>query len=130
MSSDSVSNFLTGIKNGYLARHRTVELSYAKILLEIGKILKKEGLIEDTELVSQKGKKTIVVTLAYPKRKPALTDVKRVSKPGLRVYVPKKHIPMIYGGLGLVIMSTSKGIMTGKEAAHKNLGGEVLCKIW
>jgi len=121
---------LIRIKNGYLARHKTVETPYGKVLLEIGKILKIKRFIEDIKVQTAKEKKAIVVTLAYPNRKAALVDLKRVSKPGLRVYVGKKRIPRVLGGFGTVILSTPQGIMTGGQAAKKNVGGEVLCKIW
>lgn len=129
-TSDTIGDFLIRIKNGYLARHKTVETPYGKVLLEIGKILKIKGFIEDIKVQTAKEKKTIVITLAYPRRKAALTDLKRVSKPGLRIYVRKSRIPRVFGGFGTVILSTPQGIMTGGQAAKKNVGGEVLCKIW
>ncbi|MBI2036613.1 30S ribosomal protein S8 [Candidatus Microgenomates bacterium] len=124
-----IGDFLIRIKNGYLARHKTVETPYGKVLWEIGKILKKRGFIEEVK-VSTPVKKTIIITLAYPRRKAALTNLKLVSKPGLRVYVGKNRIPRVFGGFGIVIVSTSKGIMTKEEAIKNNLGGEVLCKVW
>lgn len=131
MKNDSISDFLARIKNAYLARHKTLEVSYAKTLDKLGKILEKEGFISQISISKQSdGKKLLTVALAYPKRKPAVTNLERVSKPGLRVYVRKGKTPFVYGGEGIVVISTSKGLMTGKEAVKKNLGGEVICKIW
>lgn len=130
MKNDSTSDFLARIKNAYGARHKTLEAPYAKILLEIGKILAREKFISDIKSATKDGKKTLVVTLSYPQRKPALTNLRRVSKPGLRVYVSKKNIPWVYGGLGVVILSTPKGILTGKEAKKQDVGGELVCKVW
>lgn len=130
MNNDSISDFLARIKNAYGARHKTLEVPYAKILLEIGKILAKERFIGDIKTATKDGKKILVVALSYPQRKPALTNMRRVSKPGLRVYISKKNIPMVYGGLGVVILSTPKGILTGKEAKKQDVGGELVCKVW
>lgn len=130
MTNDSISDFLTRIKNAYLARHKSVELSYVKTLFQIGKILKSEGFIKDLKVATKDGKKTINIELLYVNRKPALFNIVRVSKPGLRVYVGRSRIPYVYGGIGTAIISTSKGFMTGKEARKKGLGGEVICKVW
>ena len=129
-TNDSVSDFLIRIKNGYLDRHKSIRAPYAKILAEISKILEKEKFIKESKAVTEEGRKVLLVTLTYPNRKPAITDITRVSKPGLRVYVPKKNIPRVYGGLGVAILSTPQGIMTGRDAAKKNVGGEVICKVW
>lgn len=128
--NDHISDFLAQIKNAYLAHHKTVAVSYTKTLYNIAKILEQEQFVKEVKTTSEKGNKKLILTLSYPNRKPALEDVKRVSKPGLRIYVSKKHIPRVYGGLGIAILSTPKGIMTGKMATKQNIGGEVLCKIW
>lgn len=130
MKNDAISDFLARIKNAYLARHKTVEVNYTNILLAISKILQKEKFIDEVKTVTKEGRKLLVITLSYPHRKPALTDLKRISKPGLRVYVTRDNIPMVYGGLGLVIVSTPQGVLTGKEARKKNVGGELVCKVW
>lgn len=130
MVSDAISDFIIRIKNGYLARHKTVSAPYGKRLLELGKILAREKFIEEVKQEKQDGKQQLLVTLSYPKRKPALLGILRVSKPGLRVYVRRSRIPRVLGGLGAVILSTPQGLMTGKEAIKKNLGGEVVCKVW
>lgn len=130
MKNDTISDFLVRIKNAYLARHKTVEVRFTKILFAIGKILAKEGFIEDVKLKTDKEKKILIATLAYPNRKPALTHIERISKPGLRVYTRRSQIPRFFGGLGIVILSTPKGLMNAKEAKKKGFGGEVICKVW
>lgn len=131
MVNDTISDFLIRIKNAYLAHHKSLTLPYGRNVEAIGKILVKEGFIEDTKATIEENKrKVITITLKYKNRKPALTDLKRVSKPGLRIYVSKNHIPRVYGGLGIVILSTSSGVMSSRDAKKKNIGGELLCKIW
>lgn len=137
MSNDNISDFLARIKNAYLARHKTVEVPFAKTLLAIGKIFEKERYIEEIKPKAEKGlpagrqdKKILVVVLSYPHRKPAITGIQRISKPGLRVYVRKNKLTGFFGGLGIIILSTPKGIMNGREARKKELGGEVICKVW
>jgi small subunit ribosomal protein S8 len=98
--------------------------------LSIAKILKEEGFITDFSIVKGDPQKMIKVTLKYIDKQPAFVGLERVSKPGLRIYSGKREIPRVYGGLGIAIMSTSRGIMTGQSAWKKNLGGEVLCYVW
>lgn len=129
-ANDSVSDFLARLKNAYMANHKNLSVSYIKILEEISKVLKKEGFVKDVKVITEKGEKGLIVSLSYRNRKPALANVLRVSKPGLRVYVSREHIPFVYGGFGAVIVSTPKGIMTGKDAKKQNVGGEVICKVW
>lgn len=117
---------LIRIKNAYLVRHKQVKVPYSKINLALGEILVKRGFIEKIE----KDKKEILIKLKFIKRKPALDDLKIISKPGLKVYVSKKKIPRVLGGLGTAIVSTSKGLMTAEEARKQGLGGELICKIW
>lgn len=130
MVNDSIGDFLIRVKNGYGARHKTVSAPYGKQLLELGKLLAKQQFIEDIKVERHKEKQKLVVTLSYPKRRPALTNVERISKPGLRIYVGYSKIPLVFGGIGMVVLSTPKGLMTGKEAVKKHLGGELLCKVW
>lgn len=130
MNNNTVSDFLIRIKNAYLARHKTVETSYAKILLALGRILEGKGFVKSIRQTANGSKKRLLVTLSYPSRKPAITDIQLVSKPGLRIYARHNKIPLVYGGLGIVIVSTPKGLMDGKEARSKKLGGEVICKVW
>lgn len=130
MTSDTISDFLIRIKNAYAARQKAIEVPYGKALEQIGKILKDEGFLGDVRWKTREKRKVLLVALLYQNRKPALLGVSRISKPGLRVYVSKKRIPIIFGGAGLVVVSTPKGIMSGKKASKKNLGGELICKVW
>lgn len=138
MVENPLTDMLIRIKNGYLAGLKTVEIPYSKIRLELAKILLKEGYLARVESrkrqSSSKTKtgevRTIMVYLRYEGRKPALSGVEPVSKSSLRVYVKKSQIPQVLGGQGLVILTTPKGLMTGQEAQKKNLGGELICKIW
>jgi small subunit ribosomal protein S8 len=102
----------------------------SKMKLAIAKILKEEGFIVDYSLVKSDPQRMIKITLKYIDKQPAFLGLEKVSKPGLRVYAGKREIPRVYGGLGIAIMSTSKGVVTGQEAWKKNLGGEILCYIW
>jgi len=129
MVNDSIGDLLIRIKNGYLARHKTLSIPYFKLGEKLANILVKEGYIEDVKIEGVK-KKELLIKLKYDKKTPALTNLKRVSKPGLRIYVRKNNIPRVLGGLGITILSTSKGLITGKEAKKKGLGGEILCKVW
>ncbi len=123
---DPISDALIRIKNGYLSASQKVDVRYSKLTLQIIKLLEKEGFVEK---VSQKDH-AIEVILKYTNRQPALTDVKRVSKPSLRVYKGVKQLPRVLNGLGFAIISTPKGIMSEKEAKKQNVGGEVLALIW
>ena len=133
MISDPIADLLTRIKNAYLADKKTVSVPYSKTKENLVKILVKKGFIEKIKIESlprSKKLKIIKVALKYQDKKPVLTGVKRVSKPGVRIYVKRDKIPRVLGGLGIVILSTSQGLMTGEEARKKGLGGEVICKIW
>jgi small subunit ribosomal protein S8 len=98
--------------------------------IAVAKILKDEGFISDFTIVKGEPQRTIKITLKYIDKQPAFIGLERVSKPGLRIYSGKKEIPRVYGGLGIAVISTSKGLMTGQEAWKKNIGGEVLCYVW
>ena len=129
--NDPIADMLTRIRNALLARHDSTLVPESSIKLAMAKILKDEGFIADYEVLKGKPQKMIKVVLKYgEKKQPAIRGLERVSKPGLRVYVQKGEIPRIYGGLGLAILSTPKGVMTGQKAWHNRLGGEVLCSIW
>lgn len=129
--NDPIADMLTRIRNALLARHDSVLIPESSIKLAMAKILKDEGFIADYEVLKGKPQKMIKVVLKYgEKKQPTIRGLERVSKPGLRVYVQKGKIPRIYGGLGLAILSTPKGVMTGQKAWHNRLGGEVLCSIW
>lgn len=131
MITDPIGDMLIRIKNGYRARKQVVKVPYSSQKETIAKVLVKEGYLEKSQVASQKSKvKTLELTLKYEGKKPALEGVRRVSKPGVRIYARKDKIPKVKFGLGITIVSTPKGIMTGKEAQKKNLGGEVICQVW
>ena len=129
--SDPIADMLTRIRNATMVRHDSVLVSSSKLKLAIAKILKEEGFVTDYEVVREKAHKTIKLYIRYQDRnQPFLTGLERVSKPGLRIYVEKKEIPRVYGGMGIAILSTPKGVMTGKQAWRQGIGGELLCYIW
>ena len=129
--SDPIADMLTRIRNAIMARHDNVLIPASKMKLSIARILKEEGFITDYEVVRGKPHRAIKVYLKYLEdNKPAISGLKRVSKPGLRVYVQKKEIPRIYGNLGIAIISTSEGLRTGQQAWRQGSGGEILCYIW
>lgn len=123
---DSVGDALIRIKNGYLVAKPSVSVKYSKLILKLMKLLQKEGYLEG---VQTKGGE-IIVTLKYDNRKAAITDIKRVSKPSLRVYKGVAGLPTVLNGLGIAVISTPKGLMTDKEARKSKAGGEVLALIW
>jgi small subunit ribosomal protein S8 len=128
--SDPIADMLTRIRNAVIARHDQVLVPASKTKIAIAKVLKEEGFIKDYSVVRGKPERVIKIWLKYVDRTPALMGLERVSRPGLRVYVGKGEIPRVYGGLGVSILSTSKGIMTGKESWKRGLGGELLCYVW
>jgi small subunit ribosomal protein S8 len=129
--SDPIADMLTRIRNATMARHDTVLVSSSKMKLAIAKILKEEGFIKDFEVVRGKPQKSIKIHLRYQDRNQSvLTGLERISKPGLRIYVQKQEIPRVYGGLGVAILSTPKGVMTGNKAWKEGIGGELLCYVW
>ncbi len=130
--TDPIADMLTRIRNAVAARHDYVQIPASRIKVSIADVLKSEGFIKGYEVVAEQGpKKTIRVQLSYSgKREPVLNGLQRVSKPGLRVYTQKREIPRVFGGLGIAILSTPQGVMTGHEARRRNVGGEVLCYVW
>ena len=128
--TDPVSDLLTRIRNASKARHETVEIPSSQLKIEIARILKEEGYISNYSLVQDDKQGIIRVQLRYAAgRKPVISTLDRVSRPGCRVYARKSEIPSVLGGLGVCIVSTSQGLFTGKQAQEKGLGGEVLCTI-
>ena len=124
-------DFLIRIKNACLAKRRTVSAPYSRVKKAIAEILVKEHFLRDVKEETEDGKKTLVATITYEKRKPFFTDVLLVSKPSLRIYEKSKHMQKIpKRGTGIEIISTSQGIMTGQEAKKKKIGGELLFKVW
>ncbi len=129
--SDPIADMLTRTRNAIIARHDFVPVPSSRMKLAIAKILKEEGFITDYEVLRGKPHRTIKLHLKYDdKNQPFISGLKRVSKPGLRVYVGQKEIPRVYGGLGVAIVSTAKGVMTGQKAWRSGVGGELLCYVW
>ena len=130
--TDPIADMLTRIRNAVTARHDMVNIPSSKIKIEMAKILKNEGFIKDYQVHENDSPQGVVkLKLHYGEdNQSAISKLKRVSKPGLRVYVRKGEIPRYYGGMGVTILSTSKGVMTGKEAWRQHIGGELLCYIW
>ena len=129
--SDPIADMLTRIRNAIMARHDSVLVPSSRIKLSIARILKEEGFIDDYEVVRGKPSRTIKIQLKYyDNNEPAIAGLERVSKPGLRVYVGRKEIPRVHGGLGIAILSTPKGVKTGQQAWRTEVGGELLCQVW
>ena len=129
--TDPVADFLTRIRNGNMVMHETVEVPSSKMKMAIAGILKDEGYIKNFEYIEDGKQGIIRIYLKYGQnREKIITGIKRISKPGLRVYVKKDQIPRVLGGLGTAIISTSKGLMTDKSARKNGFGGEVICYIW
>jgi small subunit ribosomal protein S8 len=134
--SDPIADMLTRVRNGVMAGHSQVAMPSSKIKAEIAKILKEEGFIENYEEVDgeQAGHKVLRVKIKYVgerrERRPVLSGLERVSKPGRRIYTKKKDIPWVLSGIGIAILSTPKGVMTGQRARQLGIGGEILCKVW
>ncbi len=131
MVGDPIGDMLAQIKNASLVGRTSVELPFSKLKMAVAGILAKEGYLTTVEKNEGDGvHTTLKLGLRYHGKHSAITDVKRVSKPGLRVYKDSKHIPTVVGGLGIAVLSTSQGMMSGKDAKMKKLGGEVVCIIW
>ncbi len=129
--TDTIADMLTRIRNANSMSYEEVSVPSSKLKVEIARILKEEGFIKDYKVVSEGVEKNILLTLKYGKKKEkVITGLKRISKPGLRVYVRSDEVPKVLNGLGIAIISTSKGIMTDKEARKLNIGGEVLAYVW
>ena len=128
--SDPIADMLTRIRNASRARHTDVSVPASRTKLAIAEILKDEGFIEDFSEAQAGPRKDITIQLRYVGKVPVVSGLKRISKPGLRVYASKTEIPRVLGGLGVVIVSTSQGIMTGQRARRSQLGGEVLAYVW
>ena len=131
MNTDPIADMLTRIRNAVMAKHNSVTMPASKMKKQIADILKDNGFIKNWILEPKKPQGNIRLDLRYDEKgSPLLLGLKRVSKPGLRVYTPKDKIPSVYGGMGTSIISTSQGIMTGDNAKRKGVGGEVLCYVW
>ena len=129
--TDPIADMLTRIRNAVSSRHDNVAMPSSKMKVAIAKVLKDEGFIRDYDIEMDGSRPVLKIALSYTGRKePVLSGIKRVSKPGLRVYVQKREIPRVLGGLGVAILSTPEGVMTGQVARQKSIGGEILCYVW
>jgi small subunit ribosomal protein S8 len=131
--TDPIADMLTRIRNGIQAHHERVEMPNSKLKVEVARILKSEGFISNYKVVNEEGRPqaTLRVYLKYSEDgEPVIHGIERISRPGRRVYRGKEDIPQVLGGLGLAIVSTSKGVLSGAEAARTGIGGEVLCQVW
>jgi small subunit ribosomal protein S8 len=129
--TDPIADMLTRIRNASLARHQSVMIPSSGIKMEIARILKDEGYVRDYDVPPDMGGRMFRVWLKYgPDKRPVLSGLQRVSKPGLRIYKKRKDLPLVLNGLGVAIVSTPQGVMSGREAFGKNLGGEVVAYVW
>jgi small subunit ribosomal protein S8 len=129
--TDPVADLLTRIRNGLMARHESVVAPASRLKIAIARILKEEGFIRDFEILKDAPQRSLKIYLSYSGNKePVLTGVRRVSKPGLRVYAKSREMPRVLGGLGIAIVSTPRGLMTAQQARRLNVGGEVICYVW
>ena len=131
MVNDTISDMLTRLRNANLAKHQVVEVPSTKMTRNIASILLEEGFIQSFEEIGENFNAQLLLSLKYKgkNRQPVITALRRVSKPGLRVYANRKELPRVLGGLGIAVMSTSQGVMTDSKARHQGLGGEVLCYV-
>ena len=131
MTTDPIADMLTRIRNGLIGRLEFVDMPVSKVKVALAKTMRKEGFIRSFDILEEQGKSTLRIQLAYiDKREPAILHLKRISRPGLRIYTRRRDVPRVQSDLGIAILSTSKGVMTGKEAWKRGLGGEVLCYLW
>lgn len=129
--TDPVADFLTRIRNAHNARHQKMDVPASKLKAEIARILKEEGYIANVKPVEEEGRQVLRVYLKYgANNESAIRDLKRISKPGCRVYIGKDEIRRVQGGLGISIMTTPRGVMTGRQARREGVGGEILCEVW
>jgi len=131
MFSDPIADMLTRIRNAYSARHPKVDVPASKLKMEIARILREEGYILNFKVAEEGNKQTIKIYLKYtPTNLPVISRINRVSKPGCRVFVGNQEIPSVLGGMGINILTTPRGVMTGKQARTEKVGGELLCEVW
>jgi len=131
MLSDPIADMLTRVRNALEARHPKVDVPASRLKIEIARILKEEGYILNFKVAEEGARKTIKIYLKYaPDNQPVISRIERVSRPGCRVYAGKHDIPRVLGGLGINIMTTPRGVMTGRSAYREGVGGEILCQVW
>lgn len=131
-ATDTISDMLTRIRNACMVKHQSTQIPFTKMTRSIAQVLESEGFIDGYEETGEGVKKYIVLNLKYKgrNRQPIISTLKRVSKPGLRVYSKQKDLPRVLGGIGIAIVSTSHGVMTDREARKQGIGGEILCYVW
>lgn len=132
MVNDTIADMLTRVRNANLARHQIVQVPATKMTKNIAAVLLEEGFIQSVENIEENLSQELLISLKYKgkNRQPVISSLKRISKPGLRIYANQKELPRVLGGLGIAIISTSKGVMADSKARSQGLGGEVLCYIW
>lgn len=131
MHSDPIADMLTRIRNGLAARHRKVDIPGSRLKIEVARILKEEGYVANYRVANDSRKQVLKVYLKYrPDRRPVISRLTRISKPSRRVYVDCRSIPTVIGGMGVCILTTSRGVMTGRKARTKGVGGEILCTVY
>jgi small subunit ribosomal protein S8 len=129
--TDPVADMLTRIRNGILRKYDSVDIPASRLKLELAKLFEGEGFIQGHQIIDQKGHRILRIHLKYMNQdQPVITGLRRISKPGRRVYVGKDEIPSVRGGVGTAVLSTSQGVMTDRESKKRNVGGELLCYIW
>ena len=130
MVNDPIGDLLAQIKNASMVGKKSIILPYSRMKKEVASILVREGFLSDLQVTGEKPKEQLHLSLRFDGKVPVITGIKRISKPGLRRYVSVKEIPTVVGGMGVSVLSTPSGIMTGSDAKKKNIGGEVVCLIW
>ena len=131
MTSDPIADMLTRVRNAMCARHPKVDVPASKLKVEVARVLKEEGYIANFKVAEEGPKKVIKIYLKYaPDSSPVITQIQRVSRPGSRTYSGMKDIPQVQGGLGITILTTARGVMTGRMARKEGVGGEILCRVW
>jgi len=128
--TDPISDFVATIKNAYLARHNHLETPSSKIKIALARVLVNEGFLKSTREINRESRKYLEVELLYHGKSPSITNIRRVSKPGVRIFSKSASIPKVLGGQGISILSTPKGIMSNRQARKSNNGGEVICQVW
>ena len=129
--TDPIADMLTRVRNAVQARHDSTEMPSSNMKVAIAKVLRDEGFIKGYQVLEDRPHRTLRIDIQYTgKKEPVLTGIRRISKPGLRVYAKVSEIPRVYGGLGVAVISTPKGVMSGKQARRLNVGGEIICHVW
>lgn len=130
MVNDPIGDMITQIRNASMAGKREITLPYSRMKHHVAEIIMSEGYLNSVEKIGEAPKLNLHIEITYKDNKPVITGLKRKSKPGMRIYIDKRSIPKVIGGLGVAILSTSRGIMTGQQARKVGVGGELLCEIW